>query len=174
MFSLNQHGDLLSPHHVVWLTKLEKDITWSVKAARTARAKWSCFGLTGSYYWRRYYQVTLMKANNQQFSVGMDDMLETDKTFQYYWATFHNSVFVIACKLQLRDHTYYTMIHFSQNYPQRHLQISKGTPVFDRSVWNGCLDSMIIKNWVKLQPTPSADRRDGRALPLKIQNLLAS
>ena len=95
--------------------------------------------------WRRYYQVTLMKANNQQFSVGMDDMLETDKTFQYYWATFHNSVFVIACKLQLRDHTYYTMIHFSQNYPQRHLQISKGTPVFDRSVWNGCLDSMIIK-----------------------------
>ena len=47
MFSLNRQGDLLSapPCHL-WLTKLEKGITWSVKAARIARDKWSCLRLT--------------------------------------------------------------------------------------------------------------------------------
>ena len=46
MFSLNQQGDLLSALPGSYMTKLEKGITWSVKAARTARAKWSCLGLT--------------------------------------------------------------------------------------------------------------------------------
>ena len=30
---------------------------------------------------RQYYQVTISKENNQQLSVGMDDMLETDESF---------------------------------------------------------------------------------------------
>ena len=52
------------------------------------------------------YQVKSSKENNQQFSVGMDDMLETDKAF----TSNISQSFINACKLQLRDHTY-TMIH---------------------------------------------------------------
>ena len=73
------------------------------------------------------YHRTLSKDNNQQFSVGMDDMLETDKAF----TSNILQLFINVCKLQLRDHTY-TMIHFSQNQFSSHLQISRGTPVFDR------------------------------------------
>ena len=48
--------------------------------------------------------MTLSKENNQQFSVGMDDMLETDKAF----TSSISQLFINACKLQLRDHTYDT------------------------------------------------------------------
>ena len=59
----------------------------------------------------------------------MDDMLETDKAF----TSNISQLFINAYKMQLRDHTY-TMIHFFflQNQSSNHLQISKGTPVFDR------------------------------------------
>ena len=49
-----------------------------------------------------YYQVTISTENNQQFSVGMDDMLEIDKAF----TSKISQLFINACKLQLRDHTY--------------------------------------------------------------------
>ena len=57
-----------------------------------------------------------------------DDMLATDKAF-----TSNNSqLFINACKLQLRDHTY-TIVHFLlKTNPPTTLQISKGTPDFDR------------------------------------------
>ena len=67
MYNLNQQGDLLSPHHVVWLTKLEKCITCSVKGARTARAKWSCLGLTShrrQILWKNCYWYTRWKVVN--------------------------------------------------------------------------------------------------------------
>ena len=56
----------------------------------------------------------------------MDDMLETDKAF----TSNISQLFINACKLQLKDHTY-TRKHFSQNQFCSHLQINKGTPVFD-------------------------------------------
>ena len=55
--------------------------------------------------------LTISKENNQQFSVGMDDVLETNK------AAFTSNIsqlFINACKLQLRDHT---MVHFSLTKP---------------------------------------------------------
>ena len=42
IFCLNQQATM----SLIWLTKLEKSITWPVKAARTARAKWRGLGLT--------------------------------------------------------------------------------------------------------------------------------
>ena len=50
----------------------------------------------GSYYVTEYYQVTLSKENNQQFSVGMDDMLETDRAF----TSSISQLLINACKLQ--------------------------------------------------------------------------
>ena len=55
----------------------------------------------GSYYVLLIKLVTISKESNQQFSVGMDDMLETDQTF----ASNISQLFINACKLQLRVHT---------------------------------------------------------------------
>ena len=88
-----------------------------------------------------YYQMTISKENNQQVSVGMGDMLETDQTF----TSNISQLFINACKLQLKDHTY-TMIYFSQNQFSSHLQISKCTPVFDRfgmAALIVCLESQV-------------------------------
>ena len=56
----------------------------------------------GSYYVLLIKLVTISKESNQQFSVGMDNMLETDQTF----ASNISQLFINACKLQLRVHTY--------------------------------------------------------------------
>ena len=83
-----------------------------------------------------YYQLSDIiegLENNQQFSVGMDDMLETDKAF----TSNISQLFINACKLQLRDHTYtMSMIHFSQNLSSSHLK--RHTNLW--LIWNDCFD----------------------------------
>ena len=78
--------------------------------------------------WGSYYVSTIKwhypaKENNQHFSVGMDDMLETDKAF----TSSISQLFInAACKLQLRDHTYDTFFTKLTNSPAtRTLKLAK-------------------------------------------------
>ena len=68
MFSLHQRGDLPSVPPCR-LSKLEKGITCPVKAARIARAKWSCLGLTSHRHpilWKNCYRFTMRKVVNSK------------------------------------------------------------------------------------------------------------
>ena len=67
IFCLNQQATM----SLIWLTKLEKSITWPVKAARTARAKW--WGGSGWPYshrrqiqWKNCYRYTRRKVVNSK------------------------------------------------------------------------------------------------------------
>jgi len=66
IFCLNQQATM----SLIWLTKLEKSITWPVKAARTARAKWRGLGLTSSHrrqiYLKNCYRYTRRKVVNSK------------------------------------------------------------------------------------------------------------
>ena len=103
-----------------------------------------CTGLPGGLMLRKSkviadYQLTILKGNNQQFSVDMDDI--GLKLTKLLLATDISQLFISACKLQLRDHTYNMIHQFSRNQFSSHLQIiSNGTPASDWYGRNGCLD----------------------------------